>query len=41
MGGPGRLLAVSLMILSIVGCQPGASLRDQITAGLAVRIRVG
>jgi hypothetical protein len=32
MGGPGRLLGVGLIILSVVGCQPGASVRDRIMA---------
>ena len=32
MGAPGRILAIILTVLSTVGCQPGASVRDRIMA---------
>jgi hypothetical protein len=32
MRGPGRLLGISVIVLSVVGCQPGASVRDRIMA---------
>jgi len=32
MRGPGRLLVISMIISSVVACQPGASVRDRIMA---------